>query len=132
MHDTPTPAEAHEILQLVRQLAADVHALRQADERKTGGALSGADRAALTILLPAIADAFGDLHFTTRELFRYANAKDDILMAEIARACGPVTTGTVRRLGKLLTRAAGFALDDLRVVRVGDERDGAVWSVVRV
>ncbi len=129
MPDASTPAEASEVMRLLRQIAGDVRMLRRA--RNTGGALSAADRAALVILLPAVADAVGNLYFTSRELIAHGQA-DSILLSALVRVYGSITTGTARRIGKLLTRADGFALDDLRVVRVGDARDGVLWSVVRV
>ncbi|MEJ7667578.1 MAG: hypothetical protein WKH97_02365 [Casimicrobiaceae bacterium] len=122
------------VITLLETISAQLDALPRAlvaAQRERGSALSKTDREALEVLLPAIADAVGNLHFTSRELIAHGEA-DSILLAALVRVYGSITTGTARRLGRLLNRADGFAMDDLRVQRVGYVRDGALWSIARV
>ena len=114
------------ILAELRGLRADLHLLaagRRAD-------LAAPDRAALARLLPEIARAIGSRFvWTARELMVHALAADPALLAAIGDAAGPLGAGTAQRIGRLLRRGNGAAVDALRVERVGDARDGALWML---
>lgn len=77
-------------------------------------------------LIVAIARAVGGRCFTACELVEHA-AITPTLAAALADA--GVTSG--RRLGKRLERLAGYTVAGVSIVRLGRERDGLVWTVVR-
>ncbi len=121
-----------ETMTVLTEIRDELRALRLATERTGGAALSRADRAALAVLLPAIAASVGSYTFTARELIDHAQAADLELRTAIERTLGPITDGTARRIGKLLKRADGCTLYGFVVVRIGDGRDGALWSIEQV
>jgi hypothetical protein len=113
---------------IVGQLAALPRAIVAASQR--GSALSRKDRVALSLLLPAIADAVGDANFAARDLMNRATANADLRKA-LAQVLGPLCGDSARPLGGLLKRGAGVAEGGLRVVRLGEVREGAIWKVER-
>lgn len=121
------------ILAELRAMPAAIAGAIAAGDRSRGAALSQADRAMLAALLPVIAGTIGTYVFSARELIAHAASPVNAgLRVELERAFGPLAPGTTRRLGRFLTRGAGFVASGLRVERIGDAREGALWLVARV
>ncbi len=111
-------AELRAILAELRELRAEVAELR-AERRPVGRADAG--------LVRAIATAFpGSYVFSARELMEHAQLPTAAPLADALAASG---SPSARHLGKTLRRIEGRDFDGLRVVRVGDDRDGAVWQL---
>jgi hypothetical protein len=134
-----TALQAAEVISLLRTLVAQNEMIRAqlvslpgaiaaASQRRS--AISGKDRDALSLLLPAISDAIGDANFAVRDLMNRATADADLRKA-LAQVLGPLSGGSARRLGGLLKRGAGVAQGGRRVVRLGEVREGAIWKVER-
>jgi hypothetical protein len=116
-----------ESLALLRQIAADVQALRAAFERRPD-AVPTPDVAAP--LVQAIAATCGDLAFSAAELVRHAALPEfATLRAALIAAVGELNA---RRIGKWLRKVEGVDLGGLRVIRLALDRDGVVWQIVRV
>jgi hypothetical protein len=105
------------------RLAAEIADLRARVEvleaARRPDRLSPGDRERLARILLAIAGARGSETFAVRELADPA----------ISIAC---TGLSPRRLGRLLLRGAGLAIDGHVVERVGEEGGCALWSVHKV
>lgn len=81
-------------------------------------------------LLRAIFERVGDRVFVAPELVEFALVADaEELRGEIVRAVGALNP---RRLGKRLAEVEGEEVDGLRLRRVGADRGGICWQVVRV
>jgi hypothetical protein len=107
-----TPALLRELLAEIRMLRADLQ------ERRPG--LSLADRTALARILPAVAGAYGDAAFTSRDLC------DDT-----SPAVRLVVKGlSAKSIGKLLSRGEGFPIDGLLVQRDGLAFNVTAWRIV--
>jgi len=87
-------------------------------------ALSRDDRA----LLPVLAATVEDLAFSTREVMERAALFDVELRAALA-AAGLINA---RKLGKWLRTIEGRTIAGLRLERIGVDRDGIIWRVLRV
>ena len=81
-------------------------------------ALSRADRDVLAKLLPAIGGAFGSEPFASRDVLSAAGVR------VVVRGLSP------KRIGKLLSRAAGSPVDGFMVERCGLEINVALWRVM--
>lgn len=82
----------------------------------------------LAVVLPAIHQALGDIVWGLSDLASDAPAVWDKAVAAVGGS-----GSLARRLGKLLARAAGGPpVDGLRIERVGADRQGVLWRVVRV
>jgi hypothetical protein len=90
--------------------------------QKAQSTLSRTDRATLTRLLPAVAGVLGPETFSARDL-----AEDDRPAVRIV-----VQGRSVKRLGKLLSRADGIAIDGLMLQRQGLEYQVTTWQIVAV
>jgi hypothetical protein len=106
------------------RLAAEVDDLRARiacleAQRRPFDRLARADRERLARILPAIAAELGSEPFLISELAGPG----------VAVACAGLSP---RRLGRLLLRGAGLAIDGHMVERVGDEGGCALWSVRKV
>jgi hypothetical protein len=118
-----------EMLQLQRQMAADLRVLAAAAPRALPPiATYGADDAEL---LRAIAATSEGRKFSVSELLLRAEvvldpAEDRRLRDAIVAALGEVNG---KRLGQLLRRVEGADIDSLCVARVGRARDGVSWRV---
>lgn len=98
--------------------AADLAAIRAVvREELAARPLRAADRAALEILLPALAGRYGSAEFTTGE------ALADPALERVTRGW------TARAFGRLLARARGAVVNDLAVERIGAERRATLWRV---
>jgi hypothetical protein len=113
---------------IIAQLAALPGAIAAASQRSS--ALSRKDRDALSLLLPAIIDAIADANFAARDLMNRATGNADLREA-LVQVLGPLRDDSAKRLGGLLKRGAGVAQGGLRVVRLGEVREGAIWKVER-
>ncbi len=129
MHDTPTPAEV-ELLQLARQIAADVRELRNDSARtKRRIGVSPRDADLLPTLVHAIYDARGDRLFSVGELMQAAEARQAHVLRD---AIANVTIGATdagKKLGQALRKAQSENLRVLHVVRVGEDKQGVIWQV---
>lgn len=112
------------ILGELLELRAEVHALRSPPDERLGE------------LLPAIRAAIGEDEFAAAWLVDAA--LDSVIGASelrgaIARIIGRRRPrGGVKRLGHFLARHAGAVAGDLRLERVRDSRDGAIFKVAHV
>lgn len=78
-------------------------------------------------LLGAIWVAVADRAFSSRELLKHAAMPQATLLRDaIVAAVGALNA---KRLGKLLKRVEGRTLGDRSVIRVGEDREGAIWQV---
>ncbi len=111
-----------QLAELPRAIALAQHA---------GSSLSRADREQLATLLPVIATALRGYVFATRDLFTEAS-RNDALGTVLIACLGELDANAAKRLGKLLARADGVCIGDLRVDSVRKARDGVVWVVRRV
>jgi hypothetical protein len=106
---------------------AELRRLAEAVERNTEvleviasrGRLSKEDRRTLAELLPVVGAIVGDSAFTCADLFEQPTLRP--LLAD----------QTLRGLPWLLARANGAPHGGFRVVRIGRDRDGALWRVRR-
>ena len=103
-----------QLIALLTQIAADMRAIRTTLEH-------GAQQEHLRAMRQSVADR----SFTIRELLMHSNV-DSLLRAAIIGFAG---TTNARKLGKKFSEIEGVNFDGLRVVRVGNDRDGAVWGI---
>jgi hypothetical protein len=84
-------------------------------------------------LLPVVSAALLDSIFTSRELIKHADDNLQLKQAlpEAAGRDAP-STSRARRLGRLLARSEGRAIEGLVVQRLGQSREGVLWKVERV
>ncbi len=73
-------------------------------------------------LVAAIAVAVGDRAFNARELVEHAPEVGGPLAAAVGNL-------SARKLGKALRRIAGKDFAGLRIEKIGDDRDGAIWRI---
>lgn len=104
-------------ISLLQRLAGQPDHGRGAD----GQRLKPADRRALEVLLPAVHGAFRGDGWLVRDLFASA---DTTLQAALQTA-----RLDAHRLGRLFRRVAGQCVNDFRIERIGDTRDGALLNV---
>lgn len=103
-------------------LRADVAALRDRVARLEQGRRRGPiDPAAEVRLLSAIATAAAGRVFTCGELIAHASVDPDLAHAIGARSS--------RRLGKWLRSLNGRAVGGYRIVRIGRDQAGSLWTV---
>lgn len=127
---TDLPALLREVLQGQQEILAELQELRAAVAARPGRkpTCSAEDLA----LVQAIHLAVGSRAFVASEIIDYMLAPRMKGAAEICAALrAAIAEPDSRRLGKLLKRLDGLDLDGFRVVRVGEDREGAVWSVER-
>lgn len=108
--------EAGEVVALLRELLAEVRLLREA---------LGQRPAPPVALLRAIRERVGDRVFTAVELAEHAEVVGD-LRAEILAAVGSLSP---RKIGRALAAIEGEEAGGFRVVRVGQDRLGIIWSL---
>lgn len=124
-----------EALALLREIRDGVRALNDRLGRPPDPAPAEPSTAA--VLVRAIANAFGDRAFTTRDLLLAAwegreQAAADLCDA-LRAAVGAAHAKNGRKIGRALARIArGHPVDGLRVENLGDDHDGAIWRVSRV
>lgn len=107
-----TDALLRQVLAEVRELRADVAALATMQ-------LGRGERELLAALLPAAAQLFADRAFTTRDVCRWPTLR-------------PLVHGlTPSALSWTFARSERVTLGEWRVRRIGTDRDGAVWQLVR-
>jgi hypothetical protein len=119
-----SPVEDRELLEVLRELVAEVKGLRADWQQQHGRhrTLSRADREQLSRLLPVIATTQGSELFTTAEV-----------LTEPSPALALVLDGiSARALGRLLRRAVGVSVDGLLVQADGSEAHRTLWRVVQV
>jgi hypothetical protein len=81
-------------------------------------------------LVQAIAEHVGKLLFAARDLVNHAQLRAGSGLCEaILAVCGALSG---RRLGKFLRRVEGREIGGQKIVRVGADRDGATWRVLRL
>ena len=107
---------------LLGRILAEVQRIRQGLEgrRARASALSRTDRENLTKLLPAIVGALGSELFLVRDLFQSDAPALRLVLAD----------WNALRLGRLLRRAEGHAIDGHMVQCEGHELGAALWRVV--
>jgi hypothetical protein len=125
----PVVVEA-DVLELLRELIAEVKGLR-ADLSVRGqvlncpradiSSLSRADLALLGRLLPAIGGALGSEAFLARDLFEHESAALRLVRRGL----------NAKRIGRLLHRAEGHAIDGYLIERAGVELGAILWRVVQ-
>ena len=82
-------------------------------------------------LLPRIASSFGDLVFTTRDLWRHAEREDPELRMALQEVFQRLDKQTARKAGSVFRRLAGCPFGGFVLERVASTRDGALWMVTR-
>lgn len=92
--------------------------------------IAPADEALLEALLPVIRVSFADRAFAVSDLLESARS-DEALAAALARAAMTGRKGAAKRLGHAFRRCAGVPISGHHLERIGESRDGAVWSVAR-
>ena len=80
-------------------------------------------------LLEAIADTTVSTSFTVKELLAYSRRYAPVVLLAAAQACDGEING--RALGWKLAHMAEAPPAGFNVVRLGSERDGLIWKVVR-
>lgn len=125
-------AQAHEIAELRAEIAAlraaqaaDRAELRERVARLEAAAPPRPSRAARAALLPVLAMSVQARAFTAVEVV--AHAAVDARLADALAAAG---IRNARQLGHYLARAERRKLGPVDVVRIGSERDGAIWRCV--
>ena len=116
----PGPAAVEVQLAALRDRVEALETWRAHHEGRRG-ARDDADRA----LLVAIAESIGDRRFTSVALIHHAT----MIAPALHEALLAADVQEPRELGALFRRLHGIAVDGVRVERVDDSRDGAVWSV---
>jgi len=121
-----TDALLHELIGEIRSLRGLIEASLPTSRRTP---LSAADAPRLQSLLLAVNGACGDAIWPANELAALA-----LLNADLARALEPHLPGSggLRRLGRFLARCAGHEVEGLCLLRIGEDRCGALWQVKRV
>lgn len=121
-------ADGDQIAELAQQLAAVACQLARIASPSGGRRLARVDHDAMARLLPAMRARCGSYVFSGRELIAHAaiDGHGDLREA-IEQATGRPLDCAGRSLGKLFARAVDAAVDGLRLERVGDCRDGALW-----
>lgn len=121
-----------EALALLKQIAADLHALREIRDElrllRAGKAGRGRQpQTSAANLLRLIAEFVGDRFFSARELAEHAAlpASSELHAAIV----GAVGVANPRRLGKYFRRIEGQELDGLHMKAIGNDRDGLIWRV---
>jgi hypothetical protein len=104
------------ILEEIKRLRHEVRALQPEPRR------AGPDATALVL---AIAESVGDADFNSAELIG-ATATDADLRCALGDDVSP------RKLGKLLCRVEGEIVSGRKIVRIGNDRSGVIWRVLRV
>lgn len=92
--------------------------------RANAPGLSREDRAALSTFLPLVFEEVGTRVWTLGDLARDKPDAHAAMLLTVAGSASPE-----RRLGKLLARAHGLAVDGLTVQRMGEVRKVALWKV---
>ena len=110
-------------VELLRDIRDELRALR-ADLAGRQRRLAPADRDALERLLPIIASTVAGRVFGVAELAAHARLPSATALREAL-----ASIGGSRKVGRLLARAAGADVNGLRVVRVGEDSAGALWSI---
>jgi hypothetical protein len=82
--------------------------------------LSRDDRRRLAAALPAISGVLGSDYFTSCELLEWNSAALRIVLADL----------NAKKLGGLLRRAEGVAIDGLTVARAGRETGAVLWQIL--
>lgn len=115
-----------ELLGEVRALRGEVQELRSEIRAPRRPGFSTEDRA----LVRAIFGAVGPRPFTAAEILDYLRPPELKGAGAICAALrAAIEVPNSRRLGKLLKRIHGLDVDGLQVVREGEDREGASWSV---
>jgi hypothetical protein len=78
------------------------------------------------VLLALVAAAVGTL-FSAREVWQHRR-----VAPKLAAALDAADVGNARGLAKLFRRIEGHDINGFRLVRVGKDRDGLLWRIVRV
>jgi hypothetical protein len=126
--DHGTEALLRELVAEVRGLRALIEASRPTSRRTS---LCAADAPRLQHLLLAANDACGDAIWPATELVALGLVNADLARALEAHL--PKSgNGGLRRLGRFLSRCAGHGVEGLCLLRVGEDRCGALWQVKRV
>lgn len=137
----PLASDSELLSTLLRQIASDMHvlaALQQdvrrvldlVDDGRPARRLAPADRELLERLLPATGGLVGSEPFAVVDVLEEAATPAG---AGLRVVLGPLDRWTPKRLGKLLARGAGIAVDGYRVERLGgSDRAGVLWRVVIV
>ena len=124
MTEEDVPALLRELIGKVDALAAEVALLRADMARRIP---LRRDAEATAALLAAISESVAGRTFSAAELVDHATLTTaGGLRDAIVDAVGSLDA---RRLGKLLKRMQGAPGEGLRVVRVGEDGDGARWEL---
>jgi hypothetical protein len=93
--------------------------------------LAERDRERMELLLPEIFATLGESAWTAADLLETSLLPAHAGLAAALAAAG-TGTGSLRALGRLLTRSCGHCADGFRLRRVGTDRAGVVYVVDRV
>jgi hypothetical protein len=104
---------------LLRDVLAEIRGLRE-DMRAARPSLNLDDRAALARILPAVAGAYGETAFTSRDLFDDPSPAVHFVVKGLS----------AKSIGKLLARAEGTPIAGLMVVRDGRAINVTQWRIV--
>ena len=116
MRPTDDPGETAGLL---RDLLAEMRAIRAVVEGRDKAQLSRMDLDVLAVLLPAISSTFGDVEFRACEVL------EDPMLRRF------VPTMNTRRLGHLLQRAEGVDIAGVSCQRIGKEHRSILWRCKR-
>jgi hypothetical protein len=123
------PFGIHTLLERLVQLLESID--RSLDRQQIGGEYpTVADF--LVPLLREISASINDAPFSVNGLLNDALEWESQLTAAVIQATGDLDTGTSRRVGELLARAAGHEVAGFIVDHLSDDADGAVWRVRQV
>lgn len=120
----PDPALILLSLAVLQKVIAELEAVKASVrrlERGRGRPRDEGDVRVMRALIPTVAAR----RFSAREVHAVADG-------ELALALVEADTDNPRAIGKLLRRCEGVAIDGWKLERVGGDRDGLVWRVLRV
>jgi hypothetical protein len=116
----PQPRDA--LLEVMRELVAEVKGLRADLAARRGPTPDAQDEE----LLRVIAEHVEHRVFSAAELVAHAALESAVQLREVLRG------RNARKLGRVLMRLEGRALNGLVLYRNGEDRNGLVWRVSRV
>ncbi|NUZ07606.1 hypothetical protein [Piscinibacter koreensis] len=111
------------VLELAREIQRLAARVRELEAANVEPVVRPRDRAALSVLLPALEASAGGA-FTSSEALQIARRHPDV-----AAALGSAEAATAPRLAKLLARTQGARIGGLRLVRGERANVGVLWEV---
>lgn len=119
-------------LAALEALRTELASLREEIEHLARATLSPSDRLEMKVLLPAVHSLMGATLWTVSELVSAAHAGSAPAgLAQVINAHASAEGG-LRSLGRMLARVDGATSGGYRLHKVGSERQGCLYTVVRV